>query len=275
MNVAEATAYTRNKLLKINASHEAKLIMQSVMNISLEELIINNGLKLNQDQVDKLIYLLAQRLCGKPLQYILGRWSFMGIPMAVAKNVLIPRPETELLVEHAIEYCEKNNYNDILDLCTGSGCIAISMAHFLDVSVVASDISPYALSLANQNVLENQLQDKIKVVESDMFSNINQTFDLIISNPPYIISDEIPTLMDEVKNNEPLLALDGGKDGLDFYWIIAADASKYLNPNGSVILEVGDKQSKSVAQLLDAAGFSEIEIFKDYSGIERIVKGTI
>ena len=188
------------------------------------------------------------------------------------ERVLIPRPETELLVEQAIRTIDKGN--KVLDLCTGSGCIAITIAkecRHLNLAVTASDISPDALQLAQKNASLNGTN--ITFVESNMFENIQGQFDLIICNPPYIKHDDIENLQPEVKNYEPILALDGGATGLDFYRILAEEAHKYLTPNGTLLLECGEEQTEEIVKMLESFEFKMIT--RDLNGIDRFIRAML
>ena len=205
-----------------------------------------------------------------PLTKIFNRANFYGFEFYVNENVLSPRPETELLVEEVVkEVKERNNKKTkVLDLCTGSGCIATVISMKTGLKVFASDISESALDVARQNA--KNLNADVKFVESDLFNSIKHKFDIIVSNPPYIKSQDILTLEEEVKDNDPLISLDGGEDGLYFYKEIAKIAPLYLNKNGKIFLEVGFDQAKSVKKLLQN-NFENIKIKKDYNGIDRMV----
>ena len=196
----------------------------------------------------------------------------MGLNFYVDENVLIPQPDTEILVEKAIEIAETTQKNKILDMCTGSGCIAISLAKNINnAQIIATDISNNALNVANKNAINHNVENKIKFINSDMFNNIEEKFDIIVSNPPYIETVTINKLEIEVQN-EPHLALDGGIDGLKFYKIITNNAFKYLNENGYLLLEIGYNQQESVTQLLQDTGkYKNIETIKDLGGNYRVV----
>ncbi|MBE5741800.1 MAG: peptide chain release factor N(5)-glutamine methyltransferase [Clostridiales bacterium] len=220
-------------------------------------------------QIDKIEELAKQRLKGRPLWYVLGSANFYGYDLKVDERALIPRPETEELVEIALKTVNENS--TVLDLCTGSGAIALVIKAKTGATVTASDISSEALSLASENFKKYDLD--VNIVESDMFENIEGKFNLIISNPPYIKIEDIPTLQTEVKDYEPALALLGGEDGLDFYRIIASRAKDFLEVGGTLLLEVGIDQAESVKTLLGVD--YRTEIIKDLSGIERIVKAEL
>lgn len=221
--------------------------------------------------------MIGQRASGKPLQYIIGKNEFMSLPFVVTPDVLIPRPETELLVEQVIKFSEGFNEKaiNILDIGTGSGCIAICLAFYIkNALVTALDVSENALGVARQNALNLGVSDRMTFVESNLFNNLYEynKFDVIASNPPYIPSSDIELLQAEVKEHEPHTALDGGEDGLFFYRAIIKQSTAYLKPNGFLILEVGIGQAAPVTSMMNA-NFSNINVFKDLSGIDRVVSG--
>ena len=192
----------------------------------------------------------------------------MGIEFAVNKNVLIPQPDTEILVEKAIEILKKHKEPKVLDLCTGSGAIAVSIAkNVTNAKVYASDISEKALEIAKINDREN----KVKFIYSDLFENIKENFDVIVSNPPYIKTEEIKLLSKEVQN-EPNLALDGGQDGLYFYRKIIDKAHEYLTTTGYLCLEIGEDQKEEVVNLIEQSGhYEEIQTYKDFGENDRVI----
>lgn len=208
-----------------------------------------------------------QRLEGAPLWYITGDAEFYGYTFKVDSRVLIPRPETEELCEYALSLIKDGD--SVLDLCTGSGAIAVTLAKKSSATVYASDISEGALELASQNAELNQA--RVQFIHSNLFENIEGKFNLIVSNPPYIPTADVQQLDKEVKDYEPILALDGGADGLDFYRLIAKNASEYLEDGGLLLMEFGIGQAQDIANLLEES-FTEIEIKKDISGKERIIK---
>lgn len=234
------------------------------------------------------IYLDKINLRAKhiPLQYITGQQEFMGLDFFVNENVLIPRQDTEILVEKALKWIKKEwNENpgktiEVLDMCTGSGCIAISVARLSkelysidDIFVTAVDLSEEALEVAKKNRENNQC--KIEFIQSDLFTELKEKqFDIIISNPPYIKSDVIPTLMEEVKDFEPMMALDGAKDGLKFYIQITKECVSQLKSGGALMYEIGCDQGMDVSNILDKNGFADIQVYKDYAGLDRVVTGT-
>lgn len=220
---------------------------------------------LSKAQYDKAMEIAGIMSDGTPLQYALGNADFYGIRLAVNKNVLIPRPETEELAERAIEEIKSREGARVLDLCTGSGAIAIAIAKFSEADVVASDVSEQALQVARSNALNAGV--KIEFIASDMWNNIEGEFDVIVSNPPYIPSQDIKTLDSKVRDFEPSLALDGGSDGLKFYRLIADGLDSRLAQGGVLLLEFGIGQAESVKEIFRAY---DTQIIKDTAGVERI-----
>lgn len=213
--------------------------------------------------------LLEKRSRRIPLEHLTGETEFMGLPFLVNANVLIPRQDTECLVEEVLKYCDGA---DVLDLCTGSGCIGISLAKLGHCkSVTLTDISVEALVTAKKNAQKNEVT--VQIVESDLFRSLQGTFDVIVSNPPYIRSGEIPKLMPEVREYEPLQALDGSEDGLSFYKSIIQEISTFLTSGGRVFFEIGAEQGEAVSQLMHEAGFRNVEVKQDLAGLDRIVCG--
>ena len=214
---------------------------------------------------------IQKKQAGIPLQYITNMQEFMGTNFYVDENVLIPRPDTEVLVEEVIKLAKEKENIAILDMCTGSGAIAIALAEYLtNAKITASDKSKKALVVAQKNAKNTKAS--IQFIESDLFCNIKDKFDIIVSNPPYIESDVIKCLDKEVQK-EPMMALDGGKDGLDFYRKIAKQARAYLNEDGYLALEIGYNQKEKVKELLKKEGYREIYSKKDFGDNDRIVIG--
>ena len=260
----------KNKLSEngIEESAESEWILSLTLGIKRSEL--NDETLVSAMMVDKINEIVLERISGKPLWYCLGDTDFYGYTIKVDERVLIPRPETELLVEKALK--DINSESLVLDLCTGSGAIAIAVNKKSNAKVFAVDISESALDLAKENAELNNAN--IEFIKSDLFENLSgKKFNLIISNPPYIKSEDIKNLQLEVKNFEPLLALDGGEDGFDFYRKIAEQAKDYLLPNGVLILECGIGQAQQIKDMLK--DFSLVEIIKDYENIERIVRAVV
>lgn len=271
LTIKENLEYAIKKLKENDieeCSLKAKLLLSYVLIKPKEFLIINQEKKLSEEEQEKFYRLLEQMIDNVPLQYLVNKQEFYGIEFFINENVLIPQPDTEILVEEVINISNRENKKEILDMCTGSGAIAIALSkNIKNANIIATDISDKALEIAKKNDKEN----KVNFIKSDMFENLkNKKFDVIVSNPPYIKTDIIKTLPKEVQK-EPMLALDGGKDGLNFYRIIINNADKHLNSNGYLCLEIGDDQKEEVVQLLKQKKYKEIYSKKDLSGNDRIV----
>jgi len=264
---------TLHEALKIGEEavgrHEAKWLVTHISGLTFEKILLDNQ---PLDALAKEAFLAAinRRKQGEPLQYILGRWEFMGAAIITDPRALIPRPETELLVERALECIHTENAK-VLDLCTGSGCIAVAIAKLSNAEVTAADISQQALSLAADNIALNGLKGKIRLVESDLFEGLKgQTFDIIISNPPYIPTHELKSLQPEIQNHEPANALDGGYDGMEIYRRLIPQSLDYLNPGGKLLLEIGPSAVKTI---MKQAGYGMIQLIQDYAGLDRMLIG--
>ena len=222
--------------------------------------------------------MIKRRLSGEPVAYITGEWEFYGLPLFITDDVLIPRTDTEVIVDRAIEILKaKGPGTRILDLCCGSGCIGLSIAHTVrSARVVMVDISEKALSVSRSNTIRNGLTKNITCVSADAMDNppmLLGSFDMIVSNPPYIPSKMIGELDVSVKDYEPIGALDGGEDGLDFFQAIAKKWKKLLRSGGILMFECGEGQSGSIADILRSNGFTDIKRYKDTLGIERVISG--
>lgn len=233
--------------------NKARSILQYTLKMSREHLIIYDNKEVTPEQRDEFTKNLKRLISGEPLQYITGVQEFMKLNFIVTKDVLIPQPDTEILVEEVINIAKSLENPTILDLCTGSGAIAISIAKNVpNCKIMATDISKNALEIAKQNAKFNGVLNNIEFIESNLFNKIkDQKFDIIVSNPPYIATEEINTLPKDVQQ-EPKLALDGGKDGLDFYRKISENAFKFLNRQGFLCLEIGYNQKRDVIQIIEA-----------------------
>ena len=265
---------TLNKSGFAEPESDSRLIFEYIAGIDRVKLTLEGDRELEPGIEEKLKAALAKRLTHMPVQYITGYQNFMGLEFMVSKDVLIPRMDTETLVEEVLRLGLSNVR--VLDICTGSGCILLSILKYVyGSSGVGVDISDGALGVAEAN--SEALGIDATFIKSDMFENIpkDERFDIVVSNPPYIRSDVIGTLMSEVKDYEPLLALDGSEDGLKFYRIIADRAPEYLNNGGMLFLEIGYDQGAEVSALLSAAGFTDVEVIKDLSGLDRVVSGRI
>ncbi len=272
-----------------DASIDARELFCFLFNIDRSRLMLRWQDILQDNQCDAYFDLIAERASRKPLQHITGTQEFMGYTFEVSKDALIPRQDTETMVEDALEIIQKNSLRgekltarakdgwNVLDLCCGSGAIGISMALSQgDIKVTCADISQDALKLAQKNGADLGCKS-VKFVKSNMFDAFrgkrdNKRFDMIISNPPYIKRDVIPTLEPEVKDHEPLVALDGGEDGLDFYRIIAGEAPNFLKKNGVVIVDIGhDQMAQVMALFAKSDKFGYVTGLKDLAGRDRIV----
>ena len=229
---------------------------------------------LDQDMLARFQALCNRRLLREPLQYILGETSFCGFTFHVDSRVLIPRPETELLCEWALELVPAGRPVRVLDLCTGSGCLGVSLKLLRPGAVVtASDLSPDALDVAGLNAA--RLHADVRFLQGDLFGAVaDEVFDLIVSNPPYIPSSDCRTLQPEVMR-EPSSALDGGADGLDFYRRICREAPSHLAAGGALLMELGDGEADRVASVLRESGFRSVEIRNDYQSLPRMIGGTL
>lgn len=281
MNIKQALE-NAIKILKENNIDEsilkARILLANILKQPKEYLIIHEQEELNANEIKKYKEDIQKLSNNIPIQYITNKQEFMGLEFYVDENVLIPQPDTEILVEETIKICRNAVFVDsqrnikILDLCTGSGAIGISIAKNIEnCEMILSDISDKALEVAKFNCKNNGFENKIKIIQSDLFENIKSKFDIIVSNPPYIKTDIIKTLDKEVQN-EPILALDGGKDGLNIYRKIINQAHKYLKNNGYLCLEIGYDQKEEIIKLIqDTNNYKDIYSKKDLSGNDRIV----
>lgn len=250
------------------AELDARYILEYITGLNSAQYFIHSEDIIEKNNAEEFFRLIERRSKRIPLSYVIGTRDFFGLTFKVDENVLIPEQETELLVEEVIKHSEGKS---VLDMCTGSGCIAISIALFGKPSkVAASDISEKALKVARENA-KSLKAGEISFIQGDMFENVTDKFDIIVSNPPYIETGEIDELMPEVRDYIPRLALDGDIDGLKFYRIISKEAVKKLNKNGRIFYEIGYNQSRAVASILLENGFTDVKIMKDYSGLDRIV----
>ncbi len=256
-----------------NPVFEVHQIAKFVFNMTPTELVLNHNTDVSGKQEAKFHELLCRRINGEPLQYILGTQEFMSLEFKVGRNVLIPRPDTETLVEEVLKI--KSGFS-LLDIGTGTGCIPLSVTHYNPRAYVRGiDISDYALCLAKENSRLLHLDDRSDFVKCDIMTQIpSGRYDVITSNPPYIKSSVIDTLQTEVKDFEPHSALDGGNDGLDFYRRICDIAPKLLTENGLIYFEIGFDQAAFVKKLLEDS-FENITVTQDLSGNDRVVSGRI
>lgn len=272
------------------AGLDARLLLEWCCGTDRNTLLVHGDRSVSPEEYERYIACIAERKRHVPLQHITGEQDFMGLTFTVNRNVLVPRQDTEILVEEAMRYLHDGMR--ILDMCTGSGCILISLLHYSnDCSGVGADISEEALQVARENAerILNQTkkaaseslcvpdvsEQNVSWICSNLFEQLEsgEKFDVIVSNPPYIRTNVIETLMPEVKEHEPHLALDGQEDGLFFYREIIAQAGTYLNNEGMLLVEIGYDQGEEVLALMENAGYTEVEVVKDFAGLDRVVHG--
>jgi len=251
------------------AASMARILLAHKLSIGLSQLPLHRDDELDDAAIaDEL----AQLKAGEPLQYIIGETEFMGLTLSCTPSALIPRGDSEVVAERAIQLMQDKQSPLIADICTGCGAYALALAaHLQDAKIWAVDISAEALALAAHNAQQLQLEDRITFLKGDLLAPLleaGMTFDLIVSNPPYIPSMELPTLPPQVRR-EPAIALDGGADGLYFYRRLAADSDKLLNVNGLLLMEHGYDQATEIADIMSEAGFRLLEVIKDYTGHQR------
>lgn len=273
MRIEEAVKLGKENLIKENVEEallKTRLLLCYILDKPKEYLIINSKEILSKKEEKSFLEALEKLKAGYPLQYITHKQFFRNCEIYVDESVLIPRPDTEILVEEVLKLIRKKETLSILDLCTGSGAIAISLAKETNAKITATDISQKALDIARKNAKLNNT--KINFIQGDLFENIpkENKFDIIVSNPPYIETETIKDLSKEVKN-EPIIALDGGIDGLDFYRRIAFKAKNFLNADGYLALEIGYNQKAEVYKILLENRFTEILSVKDFSGNDRVI----
>ena len=277
MKIKELIEYGKNTLNKNevqDSSIISRILAEYILNFNRQEIIANLDKEVEEEQRVRYYLALIEIIQGMPIQYITNKQEFMKLDFYVDENVLIPQPDTEILVEKAIEEAKKIENVEILDMCTGSGCIGISIAKNIEnAKVTLVDISKNAIEIAKKNALRNKVESQLTFIQSNMFEKVEKKFDIIVSNPPYIKTDVIPKLDRQVQN-EPHIALDGGKDGLKFYKIIIEEAPKYLKENGKLILEIGYDQKEEVENLIKQSGqYKKIEVIKDLSQNDRVIIG--
>ena len=253
-----------------DAINDAWLLLTMVCKIDRTYYYMHMDEELTPEQTSEYEIVLKKRAEHIPLQYITGEQEFMGLPFKVNSSVLIPRQDTETLVAEALKIVKPGM--KVMDMCTGSGCILISILKKVpDVEGVGYDISKQALNVAKENAKLNGVVAEFE--RSDLFEAVTDTFDVIVSNPPYIPTDIITTLMPEVAEFEPFDALDGKEDGLHFYRKIIKECKKYLNIGGTILFEIGHDQGEAVSEMLTYAGFSNVRVIKDLAGNDRVVIG--
>ena len=282
------TEYLKGKGID-NPRLDSEVLLANLLKLDRVGLYLNFDRPLSRDELSSFREIVKRRGSREPLQYITGHQEFWSLDFKVTPDVLIPRPDTEILVEEALKAVRRETLDvrrqnqlpfTILDLCTGSGCIAISLAHELkDAVVYAVDTSEAALSIARENAEKNGVRDRVIFLQGDLYEALTShvsrltSYDLIVSNPPYIKNIDIPNIQPEVRDYEPRMAVDGGTEGLGFYKRIVADAPNHLSPHGWLMVEVGEGQADAVSKMMtDTGTFESISTVKDLAGIERVVK---
>ncbi len=260
---------------KKDAPIDARLLMRHLMDWDEAKLILNHKVTLSEHIKESYLYLIAKRAQGIPLQYIIKSQEFMGLEFFVDERVLIPRQDTETLVEHLLELAKKEKIKKVIEIGVGSGCISISLAYYGgEMRITAIDISQDALDVAKRNGNLHGVNEYIEYVKSDGFTNYkgeDESVDLIVSNPPYISEADCRELMTEVKCYEPLIALTDGGDGLYFYRTLSKEGKRFLKPGGIIAYEIGYDQGEAVRQILMKEGYCSIEVLKDLPGKDRVI----
>ena len=253
------------------AALDARLLLEEVCGTDRNTLLAHGDRAVTEEEETQFRIFIERRSTHEPLQQITGWQEFMGLRFSVTEDVLVPRQDTETLVEEVMRYLRDGM--EILDVCTGSGCILLSLLRYSNgCRGVGCDISEKALAVAAQNAKE--LGISAQFIQSDLFESIEGRFEYIVSNPPYIRKDMIPTLMEEVRDHEPLIALDGGEDGLDFYRKITREATEHLYSGGMLFFEIGYDQGEAVKLLMEEEGYEEVTVSQDLAGLDRVVYGT-
>lgn len=251
------------------AALDAWYLMEYYFQMSRVQYFMNLNSAPTKEQAADYVALIERRATHVPLQHITGKQEFMGFSFQVNEHVLIPRQDTEVLVEELLKVCDGKS---VLDMCTGSGCIILSLVKLCKLkAAVAADLSREALWIAQENAAS--LEAEVTWLQSNLFEQVTGTFDVIVSNPPYIKTEVVEQLMPEVKNHEPRMALDGREDGLYFYNKIIEAAPKYLAPKGLLYFEIGHDQGEAVKQRMESKGFWEVKVVQDLAGLDRVVYG--
>lgn len=261
---------------------DARLLLEHICHTNRNTLLVHGDREVSNEEEDKYRKAIALRKSRIPLQHITGVQEFMGLEFKVNRHVLCPRQDTECLVEEVMLYLHDGSR--ILDMCTGSGCILLSLLHYSNhCSGIGVDISEEALKVASENAANIAKlkrpnpwsENTVQLIQSDLFSKVpEEKFDVIVSNPPYIASSVIPTLMEEVRDHEPMAALDGREDGLFFYRKIVSQSRDYLAKEGMLFFEIGHDQGTAVLDMMKEAGFQDVFVVKDFAGLDRVVYGS-
>lgn len=255
---------------------DARLLLEAVCGTDRNDLLVHGEQPVAPEAEEKYLNWIRQRAEHIPLQQLTGEQDFMGLTFSVNEHVLIPRQDTEILVEEVLK--ELHDGMRILDMCTGSGCILLSLLHYSnDCEGLGVDLSAEALEVAGRNVLKVLTPEKAEhahFLQSDLFEKVEGKFEIIVSNPPYIASAEVEKLMPEVRDYEPRMALDGTEDGLYFYRRIIEEAGKHLVSSGMLFFEIGYDQGQAVSELMRTEGYCDVQVVQDYAGLDRVVLGT-
>ncbi|MDD6334152.1 MAG: peptide chain release factor N(5)-glutamine methyltransferase [Clostridia bacterium] len=276
MTIRQAASWGSDKLKSHgveNAEHDSFELLSAVNGMTRTFYLVNGDSSLSEEDFLLFEEYIDKRAAHIPLQHIIGKAYFYGYEFEVNGDVLVPRQDTEILVGEVMKVARSGDY--ILDMCTGSGCIGITIAKkFPEVKVLGIDVSEKALAVAEKNK-HNLEADNIDFMLSDLFEKLNQdiTFDIIVSNPPYIPTKVIDGLQDEVRLHDPILALDGSEDGLKYYRNISSEAGMYLEPDGWLCFEIGAEQALDVSDIMEREGFRNITVIKDLAGLDRVVMG--
>lgn len=276
MTIRQAVSWGSDKLKSHgveNAEHDSFELLSAVNGMTRTFYLVNGDSSLSEEDFLLFEEYIDKRAAHIPLQHIIGKAYFYGYEFEVNGDVLVPRQDTEILVGEVMKVARSGDY--ILDMCTGSGCIGITIAKkFPEVKVLGIDVSEKALAVAEKNK-HNLEADNIDFMLSDLFEKLNQdiTFDIIVSNPPYIPTKVIDGLQDEVRLHDPILALDGSEDGLKYYRNISSEAGMYLEPDGWLCFEIGAEQALDVSDIMEREGFRNITVIKDLAGLDRVVMG--
>ena len=275
MTLRETYEYGKKQLNTVGIPEfelDAWYLLEHVTGVSRTQYFLNTDMEVEESKLQIYRECISKRKMHIPLQHLTGVQEFMGLEFDVNEHVLIPRQDTEILVESVLEELKPGMH--ILDMCTGSGCILLSLLHYREgITGVGVDVSKEALQVAMKNAKKHQLEATF--VEGDLFTKVNGTFDVIVSNPPYIATKEIEALEPEVREHEPMMALDGKEDGLYFYRKIVSASVDYLNPEGWLMFEIGYDQGEALSEMMKAAGYCEIRVIKDLAGLDRVVIGKL
>lgn len=256
---------------------DSQLLLGKVLNKDKLYLIINNDEVVSEEKKKEFLELISRRMEYMPIRYILGEIDFMGLDFFVEKGVLIPRSDTEILVEEVLRVISEDELIDICDLCSGSGAIGISLAYYRKkINVDLIDYYDIPEKVSKKNILRTCLEDRVKFIKSDLLKEcikLKKQYDIIVSNPPYIREEEIDNLMNDVKDYEPKTALSGGNSGLDFYERIVEESKSVLKKNGILAFEIGHDQGEDVSELMKENGYKEVRVIKDLAALDRVVIG--